>query len=73
MPVLFINCIIITFPHEATSSEDFENIHQVLLDGIGDNVSFLVQYGKYGAMSTTDTTNMGYFDIKFVSDAYTLQ
>ena len=33
----------------------------------------LVQYGKYGAMNTTDTSTMGYYVIKFVSEAYTLQ
>ena len=33
----------------------------------------LVQYGKYGAIKTTDTSRMGYYIIKFVSEAYTLQ
>ena len=33
----------------------------------------LVQSGKYDAMNTTDQTKMGYYVIKFVSEAYTLQ
>ena len=32
-------------------------------------MALLVQYGKYGAMNKTDTTTMGYYVIKFVSDA----
>ena len=36
-------------------------------------MALLVQYGKYGAMNTTDTPTMGYYVINFVSEAYTLQ
>ena len=39
--------------------EYFEDIHQVVLDGIHENVAILVQSGKCGAMNTTDTTTMG--------------
>ena len=38
----FNNCNIITFSYKATASEDFEDIHKVVLDGIRDNVDFLV-------------------------------
>ena len=33
----------------------------------------LVLYAKYGAINTTDTFKMGYYVIKFVSEAYTFQ
>ena len=33
----------------------------------------LVQSGKYGAINTIDTSTVGYYVIKFVSDSYTLQ
>ena len=33
----------------------------------------LVKTGKYGSINTIDTTIMGYFVIKFMSEAYTLQ
>ena len=33
----------------------------------------LLQTDKYGAINTIDTTTMGYYVIKFVSDSYTLQ
>ena len=59
--------------HKATTSEAFEEIHKVFLDGISDNITSLVQSGNYGAMNTTDTSTMGYCVIKFVSEAYTLQ
>ena len=32
----------------------------------------LFQSGKYGAMNTTYTSTMGYYLIKFLSEAYTL-
>ena len=53
--------------------EYFEDIHQIVLDGISDNVDFLVQYGKYGAMNTTDTTTMSYYFNRFFPGAYNLQ
>ena len=33
----------------------------------------LVQSGKYSAMNTTGSSTMGYYVIKFASEAYTLQ
>ena len=33
----------------------------------------LVQYSKYGAINTIETTKMGYYVIKTVSEAYNLQ
>ena len=64
---------IIYFSHKVTSSEDIDKINQFVLDGISDIMSALVQNGKYGAINTTNTTTMGYYVIKFLSEAYTLQ
>ena len=74
-PVLgsFNSWNIIKLSHKATTSEAFEDINQVLIYGIGENMATLVQYGKYGSMNTTDTPTMGYYVIKFVSEAYGLQ
>ena len=36
-------------------------------------MSSLSQYGKYGTTNTTDTSTMGYYAIKFVSEAYNLK
>ena len=33
----------------------------------------LVEYGKYGATNTTDTTTNGFYAIMFTPEAYTLQ
>ena len=55
----FKNWNIVHFSHKVTSSEDLDKIHQVLLDGISDNITALVQTGQYGAINTTDTTTMG--------------
>ena len=43
---------IITLSHKETQSEAFEDINQVVLDGISDNMALLVQSCKYGAMKT---------------------
>ena len=36
-------------------------------------MSVLVQTVKYGSINTIDTTTIGYYKIKFISEAYTLQ
>ena len=51
----FKNCNIITLSHKETTSEDFDNIHQVVLDDISDDMDLFVQYGKYGDTITTYT------------------
>ena len=74
-PVLgaFNNWNIIELSSESTSSETFDEIHQVVLDGISDNMESLVESGKYEAMNTTDTSTKGFYVIMFTSGAYTLQ
>ena len=68
----FNNWNIFTLSHKSTKSEAFEEIHQVVLDGISENMASFFQSGKYGAMNTIDTSKMGYYVIKFVSEAYNL-
>ena len=58
---------------KSTSSETFDEIHQVVLDGISDNMASLVESGKYGAINTTDTSTNGFYVSMFTSGAYTLQ
>ena len=48
-------------------------MHQVVLDGIIDNMASLVESGKYGSINTTDTATNGFYIIIFTSEAYTLQ
>ena len=64
---------IIEFSSKSTSSETFDAIHQVVLDGISDNMASLVESGKYGAINTTDTSTNGFYVIMFTSGVYTLQ
>ena len=66
----FNNCNTITLSHKAKTSEVFEEIHQVVLDGISENMVSLVQYSKYGDMNATDASTMRYYVIKFFSEAY---
>ena len=51
----------------------FDEIHKVVLDGIGENMASLFQSGMYSAMNTDDTTTNGLYVIQFISEEYTLQ
>ena len=57
MLVYFNNRNIIKLPNKYTTSEGFEAINQVVLDGISENMAYLVQSSKYGETNTTDTTS----------------
>ena len=69
----FNNWNIIKFPHKITTSESFEDIIQIIVDGISENNSLLVKYIQHGVIYKTDTKKIGNYVIKFVSEAYTLQ
>ena len=68
----FNNWNIITLLQKSTTSEAFEEINQVILDGISENTASLVQSDKYGAINKIETSTMGYYVINFFSEAYTL-
>ena len=48
------------FTNKGKCLEDFGDIHKGVLDGIGDNISSLLQTGKYGSISTTYSKTLGY-------------
>ena len=56
-----------------TNYEDFDTVHNVVIDGISDNMAYLVQLGRYGAINAADTTTMGDYVIKYLFESYTLQ
>ena len=58
---------------ELTPSDAFDEIQQVVSDGITENMALLVESGNYGAINTTDTKTNGFYVIMFTSEAYTLQ
>ena len=57
----------------STPFEEFDEIHQVVIDSISDNMASLVQSSNYGVIDTSDTTKHLFYVIKFISEAYTLQ
>ena len=59
--------------HKSTPSDAFDEINQVVLDGISGNMASLVKPGKNGAIKTTDMTTNGLYVTMFTSEAYTLQ
>ena len=58
---------------KSTSSDTFDEIHQIVLYGISDNMASFVESGKYGAINTTDTSTNIFYVIIFTSGAYKLQ
>ena len=56
-----------------TSTETFDEIHQVVLDGISDIMTSLVKSVIYRDINKTDTSTNGFYVIMFSSGAYTLQ
>ena len=74
-PVLgyFNNWNIIQLSSKSTSSDTFDEIRQVVLDGISNNTASLVESGKYGAINTTDTSTNVFYVIMFKTGAYTHQ
>ena len=69
----FNNWNIIRLLLKSTPYDAFDEIHQVVLDGISDNMALLVESGKYGAINTTDATNNVFYVIMFKYESYTLQ
>ena len=74
-PVLgaFNNWNIIQLSSKSTSSDTFDEIHQVVLDRISDNMSSFVESGTYGAINTIDISTNGFYVIMFTSGSYILQ
>ena len=63
---------IIQFTNKTTLSKEFYDIHEVVIDGISDNIAPLVS-GQDGAISITDQTTTGYCVVKYVSYDFILQ
>ena len=61
------NWNIIQLSQKSTPSDAFDEIHQVVIDGISGNMASLVESVKYGAINTTDTTTNGFYVIMFTS------
>ena len=54
MIVSFNNYKIIKLSNKVASSEDFGEIHNVFHDDTSDNVDYMVQTGKYGAINKNE-------------------
>ena len=69
----FNNWNITQLSQKSTPSDAFDEIHQVVLDGISENMASLVESVNYGSINKTDTATNGFYVIIFISEAYTLQ
>ena len=61
----FNNWNIIQLSQKSTPSVTFDEIHQVVLDGISDNMASLVESGKYGAINTIEKITHVFYVIMF--------
>ena len=60
------NFNIIELTPKSTHFEAFDDIHQVVLDGIIDHMALLVQSGMYSAVNKDDTTTKGFYVIQLI-------
>ena len=60
----------IQLSQKSTPYDAFDEIQQVVLDGISENMASLVESGKYGTINTTDKAKNAFFVIMFTSEAY---
>ena len=67
------NWNIIQFTTKKASSEDFDAVNKVVLDGINGNMAYLLQLGKYGAINAEYPITMRYYVIRYLYKPYTLQ
>ena len=67
------NWNIIELTPKSTHFGSFDEIHQVVIDRISENMASLVQSVMCGAINTHDTKANGFYVIRFISEAYTLQ
>ena len=74
-PVLgsFNSCNIMQLSQKSTPFDEFYEIHQVVIDGISENMASLLQSGKYVAINTSETSKNRFYVIMFTSEAYTLK
>ena len=69
----FNECSTIQFTNKNKLSEEFSDMHKVVLDGISANMTSLVQTEKYGAINAADPRIIGYYALKYITDNFTLQ
>ena len=69
----FNNWKIVQFTNKTTTNEDFNALHKVVVYGISDNMSSLVQNRKYDAINIVNPTTIGYYVVKLLSKTYMLQ
>ena len=70
--VYFNNCDTIQFTNKSISSEDFDGVNKIVLDGFSANMAQLVHMGTYGDINTADTTTTGYYVVNYFSDSIIL-
>ena len=61
------NWIIIELKPKSLTFEAFDEIHQVVLDGLSEHRDSLFSSGIYGAINTNDTTGNGLYGIQLIS------
>ena len=63
----------VTFDNSSTTEEEFDDINQVIIDGISYKIWSFVTRGYFGTVSNDNTKKDGYYMLKFTSNNYTIQ
>ena len=69
----FNSCNIIQLSHDSTPSDAFDEINQVVIDGISYNMASLVESVQYVSINITDKETNGFYVIILTSESYTIQ
>ena len=64
------NWNIIELTPKSTPFEAFDEITQVVIDGISENMALLVQSGMFGAINIDETTDNRFYVVQFISEEY---
>ena len=61
------------FKNKIICSENFDEVQEVVYDGIRDNLEPFVQTGKYGAINYENPTTFSYYVVKYTYVSFTLK
>ena len=67
------NWNIIHFINKTTCSEEYDEVHQLVLDGIITNMESLVKTGKYCDINAEDPTTLEYYVSNYIYVPFTIQ
>ena len=69
----FNNWAIVEFANKGTDNTTFEEINEIIVDGLAMNMAPLIKPGNFGAIRINNDSKHGYEIVQFKSDEYAPQ